>query len=169
MEWPRPKNKKDLQVFLGFANFYRNQLASYSIKLQGLHGLLKKDVAWTWTDEHDQTFQEIKQAFKGAKIRRHYNPDLPTVVETDASNFAMAAILSQKDQEGEPHSVAFFSRSFSAAAPEQNYEIHDKELLAIVEAFKKWRMYLEGAQHTITVYTDHQNLLYFTTTKQLNQ
>jgi len=88
-------------------------------------------------------------------------------VETDALDFALSAVLSLRDDENRLHPIAFHSRKFSSA--EINYEIHDKELLAVVDSFKHWRRYLEGATHQVQVYSDHQNLEYFTTTKVLNQ
>ena len=89
------------------------------------------------------------------------------IIETDASDFAIGAVLSQRDEENRLHPVAFHSRKFQPA--EINYEIHDKELLAIVDAFKHWRRYCEGATHQVQVFSDHQNLEYFTTTKILNR
>ena len=89
------------------------------------------------------------------------------IIETDASDFAIGAILSQRDEEGRLHPVAFHSRKFQPA--EINYEIHDQELLAIVDAFKHWRRYCEGATNQVQVFSDHQNLEYFTTTKVLNR
>ena len=88
-------------------------------------------------------------------------------METDASDFAIGAVLSQRDEENRLHPVAFHSRKFSPA--EINYEIHDKELLAIVEGFKHWRRYCEGTEHQVQVFSDHQNMEYFTTTKVLNR
>jgi len=88
-------------------------------------------------------------------------------VETDASDYALAAILSIMTKDNEIHPVAFHSRTFSA--PELNYEVHDKELLAIFEAFKIWRHYLEGSTSPIDVVTDHKNLEYFSTTKILTR
>ena len=88
-------------------------------------------------------------------------------METNALDFALSAVLSQRDDENRLHPIAFHSRKFSSA--EINYEIHDKELLAVVDSFKHWRRYLEGATHQVQVYSDHQNLEYFTTTKVLNQ
>jgi len=88
------------------------------------------------------------------------------IIETDASDFAIGAILSQRDKEGRLHPVAFHSQKSQPA--EINYEIHDKELLAIVDAFKHWRRYREGATNQVQVFSDHQNLEYFTTTKILN-
>jgi len=85
----------------------------------------------------------------------------------DASDFAIGAVLFQRDEENRLHPIACHSRKFQPA--EINYEIHDKELLAVVDAFKHWRRYCEGATHQVQVFTDHQNLEYFTTTKVLNR
>jgi len=100
-------------------------------------------------------------------IIAHFDAQRPVIIETDASDFALGAVLLQKDKENRLHQVAFHSRKFQPA--EINYEIHDKELLAIVDAFKHWRRYCEGATHQVQVYSDHQNLEYFTTTKVLNR
>ena len=97
---------------------------------------------------------------------KQFDPDLPAIVETDASNFALGAILSQK-QEGRTHPVAFHSRKFTQA--EINYDTADKELLAIVDSFERWSRFLEGANHQVQVITDHQNLELFQTTKVLNR
>jgi len=102
-----------------------------------------------------------------APILAHFDAGKPVIIETDASDFAIGAVLSQRDTEKRLHPVAFHSRKFQPA--EINYEIHDKELLAIVDAFKHWRRYCEGATHQIQVFSDHQNLEYFTTTKVLNR
>jgi hypothetical protein len=112
-------------------------------------------------------FEELKKRFTTAPILDHFDPRKVCIVETDASDFALGAALSQKGNDGKLHPLAFHSRKFSPA--EMNYEIHDKELLAIVDSFKLWRRYLEGAMHTVEVYSDHQNLEYFTTTKVLNR
>jgi len=88
------------------------------------------------------------------------------VVETDASDFALGCVLSEY-QGRRPHPVAFHSGKLNSA--ERNYEIHDKELLAIMEAFKEWKRYLWGEEEPVTVYTDHQNLQSFLTKKVWNQ
>ena len=87
-------------------------------------------------------------------------------MEIDASDFALGAVLSQLGDGKKLHPVAFHYRKFSAV--EINYEIHDKELLAIVDSFEKWRHLLEGASHHVTIYTDHKNLEYFMSTRVLN-
>jgi len=95
----------------------------------------------------------------------HWVPDAQLIVETDASDYTLAAILSIMTKNNEIHPVAFHSRTFSA--PELNYNVHNKELLAIFEAFKIWRHYLERSALPIDVVTDHKNLEYFLTTKIL--
>ncbi len=88
-------------------------------------------------------------------------------METDASDFALGAILSQFGIDGLLHPVTFYSWKLTSA--EINYQVYDKELLAIITAFEQWRLYLAGAQHRVQVLTDHKNLLYFTTTRTLNR
>ncbi|KAG5716608.1 hypothetical protein E4T56_gene16277 [Termitomyces sp. T112] len=113
-------------------------------------------------------FLLLKKAFTSAPVLHHFNPSLPIVLECDASDYAIAGILSQSNSEGKDLCpVAFYTRSMIPA--ELNYDIYDKELLAIVEAFRQWRAYLEGSPHCIQVYSDHNNLQYFTTTKQLSR
>jgi hypothetical protein len=114
----------------------------------------------------DLVFEELKRRFTTTPILGHFHPKKVCIVETDASDFALRAVLSQKGDDGRLHPVAFHSRKFTPA--ESNYEIHDKELLAIVDSFKVWRRYLEGAMHMVQVYSDHQNLEYFTMMKVLN-
>jgi hypothetical protein len=97
----------------------------------------------------------------------HPNLAKPFQVETDASDFALGAILSQLDDDGTLHPVAYYSRKFSAS--EINYPVYDKELAAIISAFTEWRPYLAGAQHHIQVVTDHKNLLYFASSRTLNR
>jgi hypothetical protein len=94
-------------------------------------------------------------------------PDSQLIVETDALEYAVAAILSRVCRDGKLRPIAFHSWSLQSA--ERNYNVHNKELLAIYEAFKTWQHYLEGAVTTIQVLTDHKNLEYFSTTKMLTR
>ena len=106
-------------------------------------------------------------AFTSELILIHFDPEKEIVVETDASDYVSAGILSQYDDNGILRPVAYFSRKHTPA--ECNYEIFDKELLAIVKAFENWRPELEGSAYPIDVVTDHKNLEYFTTTKLLSR
>ena len=160
LEWPIPTTVKEVQSFLGFANFYRKFINHYSSLTSPLTSLTRKAVKFSWSPEADAAFRALQQAFTTAPILRHFQPELPLVIEADASDFALGCVLSQPTVEGDLHPVCFYSRKFTAA--ELNYPIYDKELLAVVAAFQQWRVYLEGAQHPIQVYTDHKNLEYFT-------
>ena len=167
VEWPTPKNVKEVQSFLEFANFYRKFIEKYSKIATPLTELTKKDTKFEWSSEAQRSFEELKKRFTSQPILSSFDPEKPITLETDASDGAIGACISQPDDKGRLHPVAFYSRKFLGA--EMNYEIHDKELLAIVDAFKQWRVYLEGPKHEVQVYTDHKNLLYFTTTKVLNR
>jgi len=87
----------------------------------------------------------------------HFNPEQPTILEADASTHALEAVISQLDPEGKMHRMAFYSRKFSSA--ELNYDIYDKELLAIVDSLEHYRHLFEGLGQQITIYSDHHNLL----------
>jgi len=135
-EWPEPKKIKDIQSFLGFTNFYRCFIFNYSDIVILLTRLTRKNTLWNFDNDCKIAFNTLKQAFISAPILTYWVLDAQLVMETDASDYALAAILSIMTKDNEIHPVAFHSRTFSA--PELNYDIHDKELLAIFEAFKIW-------------------------------
>ncbi|KAL0161733.1 hypothetical protein M9458_045458, partial [Cirrhinus mrigala] len=121
----------------------------------------------TWTTSAEHAFRDLKTAFTTAPILCHPNPDLPFLVEVDASTTGVGAILSQ--QQGNPPQLrpcAYFSKKLSAA--ERNYDIGNRELLAIRLALEEWRHWLEGSQHPFQVITDHKNLQYLREAKRLN-
>jgi len=167
LSWQQLTSLSETQSFLGFANFYRRFIKDYSRIARPLTELTKKMRKWEWSEEAGKAFEELKKRFTTAPILAHFDPTKLVVIKTDASDFAIGAVRSQRNDENRLHPVAFHSRKFQPA--EINYEIHDKELLAIVDAFKHWRRYCEGATHQIQVFSDHQNLEYFTTTKVLNR
>jgi hypothetical protein len=185
LNWPTPTTVKGVQAFLGFANFYRRFIKGYSKAAQPLTELTKTKVEtnadnplmtaifnqkkhpWQWSDAAEAAFQELKKKFTEAPILATFNPTKRIVLETDSSDFAIRACLSQPDENGRLKPIAYYSRKLSLA--ELNYNIHDKELLAIVVAFEQWRVYLEGSTYLVQVWTDHKNLIYFTNTKVLNQ
>jgi hypothetical protein len=118
-------------------------------------------------DAMTKSFEKLKHYFTTALILTHFDPYHECIVETDTSDFALGHTLSQTTEDKKLHPNVFHSRKFSLA--EINYEIHDKELLAIVDCFKAWRRYLEGSLHTVQVFTDYKNLEYFMMTKVLNR
>jgi len=166
-DWPIPTSVRDIQVFLGFCNFYRNLISHYSDLAQPLTSLLKKGVPFRWTPETQSAFQNLKAAFLSSEVLAHPNEERPFILETDASDFALGAVLSQAADSGVAQPVAFYSRQMVPA--ERNYEIYDKELLAIVESLKHWRHYLQGSRSQIQIICDHKNLEYFMTSKRLTR
>lgn len=196
-EWPEPTCYRDIQVFLGFANFYRRFIYNYSAIVRPLldhmtaaqvppadqtgpdgkpiprktkKGPTKWYAQWSWPEAVRQAFLEIRERFTQAPVLQHFDPNKPIMVITDASEFAMAAICLQPQSssvETERHwkPIAYLSKKF--VGPQVRWHTHDKELYAIVESFSQWRHYLEHAPDTIRVLTDHNNLRYFMTTKEL--
>jgi hypothetical protein len=165
-DWPEPWKVKEIQSFLGFANFYRRFIYNFSDITILLTCLTRKNVLFDFGEEVWGAFNLLKFAFSSAPILTNWLPDHPIIVETDTSDYALAAILSIQLENGEIHPVAFHSRSFNPT--ELNYDTHDKELFAIFEAFRIWRYYLDGSALPVDVFTDHKNLEYFVTTKVLN-
>jgi len=166
-DWPEPKKVKDIQSFLGFANFYRWFIFNHMNIVIPLTHLTRKDIPWKFNSSCHDAFNSLKKAFISTPIFTHWIPDAQLIVETDASDYALTAILSIVNEDNEVHLVAFHSHTFTTA--KLNYDTHDKELLAIFEAFKIWQHYLEGPVYLIDVVTDHKNLEYFSTTKVLTQ
>ena len=162
IEWKEPRSVHEVQQFLGFANLYRRFIKGYSRVARPLSNLTKKGQPWNWTNECQRAFDELKQRFISAPILVNYHPQHQKIIETDASDLAKGAVLNQL---GKWHPVAFYSKKFSDA--ELNYDIHDKEMVVIVDCFKEWRHYLIG--QWVVVYMDHRNLEYFNSTKILNR
>lgn len=176
-EWPTPKSFREIQVFLGFANFYRGFIYRYSAVVAPITDLLtgmvagKKSGPFEWTTTADHAFRTIKECFQGAPLLAHFDPEKQSRVEVDASGGAIGGVLTQACETREGRTlwkpVAFFSRKMSPA--ERNYHTGDGEMLAIVEAFKVWRHYLEAPATSTIVLTDHEALRSFMTTKVLNR
>ena len=179
LDWQTPKSVKEVQYFLGFANFYRRFIKEYSKRVKCLTELTKSEQYVTKsgkrrtryrdfhrTAECQKAFDDLKVAFTSAPILAHYDPTRETWVETDASDFVVSGVLSQII-DGVLRPVAYFSKKMTPA--ECNYEIYDKELLAIVESFETWRPELTGVENQTKVFSDHKNLETFMTLKQLNR
>ncbi|CAJ0963002.1 unnamed protein product [Ranitomeya imitator] len=167
-DWTQPTSLKSLQKFLGFANFYRRFICNFSSIARPLTDLTKKGADLVnWSSAAVEAFQELKRRFCCAPVLCQPDVSLPFQVEVDASEIGTGAVLSQR---GSGCSVfkpcAFFSRKFSAA--ERNYDVGNRELLAMKWAFEEWRHWLEGAKHRVVVLTDHKNLTYLESAKRLN-
>ncbi|KAH9275642.1 hypothetical protein BASA83_001931 [Batrachochytrium salamandrivorans] len=166
-DWPVPTKVHDIQVFLGFTNFYRRFVPNYAKTTQPLTALLKKDIKFNWDQATEDSFKALKRAFKDNVILTHADESQEFLVEVDASDFAVAGVLSQYNNQRDLQPVAFFSRQMVPA--ERNYEIYDKELLAIAVCLKEWRHFLQNSIKPFTILSDHKSLEYFMTTKQLTR
>jgi len=161
-EWPTLENKMDIQAFLGFVNFYRRFIQDFSAKAQPLFDLTRSEQVWTWSGKEQAAFEDLKTAVTTALVLVSLQES-----EADSSNFTTGAVLSQQSTtDGKWHPVAFYSKSLSSM--EQNYEIHDKEILAIIRVLEEWRHFLKGATYLVEIWTDHKNLEYFMMAKKLN-
>jgi len=167
-EWSTPSNRKEVQSFLGFTNFYRRFIQGFSHLARPLFDLTQKDTDWRWGADEQSAFDSLKERITTALILALPDNSRPFRIEADSSDFATGAVLSQQLPEDDKwHPVAFLSKSLSPV--ERNYEIHDKEMLAIVRALEEWRHFVEGAEHHCKIWTDHKNLQYFMTAKKLHR
>jgi len=144
----------------GFCNFYQHFIQGYSTMAQPLFNPTKKDTPWVWTQSQEHRFTRLQHALTSAPVLILLDYNKPFTLITDASNYAMGSILEQDDVLGQLHPVTFYSKSLQPA--EHNYEIHDKELLAIIHALKHFCHYLQGSTHQMTIFLDHTNLKDFT-------
>ena len=166
LQWEAPTTLRGVRRFIGFANFYRDFLEDFSAVAEPLHRLTKKNVPFQWDDEQEAAFTQLKNIFVSGPVLALWQFDREAMLEADCSGRAIGACLSQK-VEGVWHPVGYFSAGLSAA--EQNYTIHDKELLAIVKSLKFWSAELIGVHSPFTILTDHKNLQYFTSIRELTE
>ena len=130
--WKPLKNLTELQGFTGFINFYRRFIKGFSQIAKPLNELTKKDVTWEWTPERQQAFETLKKLVCSEPVLLMPKLESPFKMEVDASSFAIGATLSQQDELQRWHPVAYYSETLSEA--ERNYDIYDRELLALVKS-----------------------------------
>jgi hypothetical protein len=122
-----------------------------------------KGYPWSFDTQCKSAFNTLKLAFTTAPVLSHWIPDAPQIIETDALDYAIAAIHSIQTPNRDLHPIVFLLQTLGPA--KHNYDTHDKELLAIHKVFKVWQHHLEGSSTPIEVFTDHKNLEYFTSSK----
>ena len=177
VNWPEPESIREVQMFLGFVNFYRRFIQGFSRiaaplteATKGSNTKLKKELvlqrAGFLSPEAQTAFRVLVRAFTTAPFLQHFDVMLPIRLKTDASGYAISGILSQKHPDGW-RVTAYFSRKMIPA--ERKYETHNEELLTIVESFRHWRQYLEGSTHPVEVLSDHSSLQSFMTTHKLSR
>jgi len=166
IEWPVLRNMKDMQKFLGLANYYRWFVKYFARIAKLLHEITRKETKWSWGERQQKAFEGLKERFTMELVLVTPDLDKEMRVEVDASDFAMGGVLSMKCEDERWRPVAYISKSLNEA--KWNYEIHDKEMLAIIRCLEAWRHFLEGAKDQFEILTDHKNLEYFIKAQKLN-
>jgi hypothetical protein len=151
LEWSRPSNVTEVRSFLGAAQYWRKFIANFSSIAAPLHAVTSVKQVFQWGGKQQQTFDTLKEKISSAPVLALPNLRQPFEIQTDASNYAMGAVLLQY---GKP--ICFHSETFNGAVI--NYPTYDKELYALVQSVKKWKHYLLGKETII--HTDHQPLQY---------
>ncbi len=150
-EWKEPKNVRDIHKFLGFCNFYQWFIRGFSQIAKPLNNLLKKGAKWDWNKEAQAAFKRLRERICAEPVLIQPDQRKPFEVEVDASNYAVGAVLMQRDEKGVFHPVAFFSKTMNEV--QRNYDVYNKELLGLREMFRHWRQYLHQAAHKVKVHT----------------
>jgi hypothetical protein len=166
LNWEAPTSVRGVRSFLGFANFYRTFIRNYSDMVMPLTRLTHKEQEFEWTQETEDAFEKLKKIFISAPTLIQFNPDRETILETDSSGWCVGGMLMQVCDDNAIRPCAFFSKKNNPA--ECNYEVYDKEMLAIVRCLEEWDSELRSV-HQFEVRTDHKNLEYFMTARKLTE
>jgi len=124
-----------------------------------MHKLVRKNKKWSWGDEQEKAFKQLKQVLTTRLVLVAPDLDKEMRVEADASEYATGGVLSMKCEDEKWRPVAFILKSLNEA--ERNYEIHDREMLVIIRCLDEWRHLLEGARNKFEIWSNHKNLEYF--------
>ena len=157
LSWLQPKNVKDVRKFLGLTNYYRRFIKDFTQVV---------DEKWQQEEAQQKAFDKLKRIFTSKLVLAAPDLDKEFRVEVDTSNYATGGVLSMKCSDEKWRPVAFISKSLSDT--ERNYEIHNKEMLAVVRYLETWRHFLEGVVIKFEIWTDHKNLEYFMKAQKLN-
>jgi hypothetical protein len=133
-DWATPRNLTDVQSFIGFCNFYRRFIKGFSKLARPMVNLTRKDQPFLWTDACQKAFELIKERVTTAPVLKHFDRTKEAILETDSSDYVNGGVLSQYGDDGILYPVAFYSKNMAPA--ECNYEIYDKELLAIIRCLE---------------------------------
>ena len=135
LSWSEPKNVKDIRKFLDLANYYRRFIKDFARVARPMNMLTRKDMKWQWGQEQQKAFDELKGVFTTKPVLAAPDLDKEFRVEANASNYVTGGVLSMKCSNNMWRLVAFISKSLSDT--ERNYEIHDKEMLAIIRCLEE--------------------------------
>ena len=164
-EWPMSTDLHFLCSFLGFGNYYKDFIEDYSKLTRPLHNLTKKGTPWHWGDSQHIAFETLKEKFTSYLVLRNPDPHKCYILDTDASLYAVGTTLSQDFHDGW-HPITYFSNSLLPV--ECNYDIYDRELLAIIFAIKAFCHLLLGVHYKFLIRFNHENLKYFKSPQKIS-
>jgi hypothetical protein len=172
-DWPRPLNVRDVRAFLGFTGFYRYFIPNYSKLARPLIELTKKAVSFYWGPLQHAAFENLKTLMCRKPILKQPDYEAPFFLATDASAYGVGAVLSQEGETNPrtkkptQHPIAYYSSTFIPA--ERNYDIYERELLAVLKSLEHWRPHLAATETPVTVLTDHANLTFWKNPHKVNR
>jgi hypothetical protein len=176
-DWPVPRNVTQVQQFLGFTGYYQYFVPKYSEIARPLLDLTKKTTPWHWDAPQVKAFEMLKTLMCSDPILIQPNFNKPFYLQADASAYGVGAVLSQEGEHLSPslakrhkpilHPVAYYSATFTPT--ERNYDIYERELLAVMKSLIHWRQYLGWTKEPFTILSDHTNLQYWKSPKNLNR
>jgi hypothetical protein len=167
VKWEKSTHLKEVQAFLKFVNFYKRFIKKFFKIAKSFVKLIKKDQLFSWLKDCQTAFDELKKRVTETSILSYFSLELETYLKSDSSNYVSVEILSQKEDDDQIRSIAYFSKTLFFA--ECNYEIYDKKLLAIIRCFEQWRVELQSVKTFTNVLIDHKSLKYFMIIKKLNR
>ena len=172
-DWPQPRTVRDVRAFLGFTGFYRYFVPNYSIIARPLIDLTKKATPFHWDPPQQQAFLTLKSHMCAHPVLKQPNYDKPFFLTTDALAYGVGAVLSQegdfnpRTKKFVQQPIAYYSATFTPM--EQNYDIYERELLAVIKALEHWRPHLAATEDPVTVLTDHTNLTFWKNPRKVNR
>ena len=161
------KGVKDVQKFLGLANYYCQFIKDFTSIARLLHDMVKKDQEWKWAERQKRMFMKLKERFTKEPVLTALDLDKKMRMKVDVSDYATGRVLSMECEDGKQRPVVFLSKSLSEM--ERNYKIHDKKMLAVIRGLENQRHLLESTKFKFEVWTDYKNLEYFMKAQKLNQ
>ena len=171
--WPQPRTVRDVRAFLGFTGFYRYFVPNYSIIVRPLIDLTKKATPFHWDPPQQEAFLTLKSHMCSHPVLKQPDYDKPFFLATDASAYGVGAVLSQegdfnpRTKKFVQQPIAYYSATFTPT--ERNYDIYERELLAVIKALEHWRPHLAATEDPVTVLTDHANLTFWKNPRKVNR
>ena len=159
LEWPASKLVKNVQKFLGLANYYKRFVEGFVNIARLLHELMRKEQKWEWEIKQEKSFEVLKKWFTREPVLAALDLDKKMRMEVDVSDYATGGVLLMEYSDGRWKPEVYLSKFLNLI--ERNYEIHDKEILAVIRGLENWRHLSEGAKFKFKFWMDHKNLEHF--------